>query len=169
MTLAIANATKANLEFQYREPVNNLVQTLRIYSGSQQVIGQKWTNEQKALVIQQLERYGARDAAEVYGKMGAFHGITYRNDAVISEDEIKLGHEAVVETQQERSVREATKAALGFDRAVRRPNEARRVGAKQTRVEVEQQIDPRSRATGNEVHFDLTVDPEGRKDVALPV
>lgn len=169
MSLAIANSTRGPFEFHYREPVNKLVQVLRIHSGHQVVIGKHWSPEQKQFVIDQLERFGARDAAEVYGKLGEFHGLTYRNDAIISSDEIVLGNEALVETQKERSVKEATRSALGFDRAVRRPNSARRVAAQMTEVEVRQELAPHDRPRGDEVHMHLTVAPDGRSDVKLPV
>lgn len=169
MSLAIANCTRGPLEFHYREPVNKLLQVLRIHSGCQEVVGRTWTPDQKQFVIDQLERFGARDAAEVYRDMGAFHGITYRDQGVISSDEIRLGNEAVVETQQERSVREATRSALGFDRAVRRPGNGRRAAAHTTEVEVRQELAPNERPTGSEVSMQLAVSPEGRSDVKLPV
>lgn len=174
--LCISNTTKQTIRFQYRlvkirrgeeDPGHPFL--LVIPSGQQVEAGHNWTPEQRAYVIRQLEFYGARDAAESYGKMPGFLGLLYRDAAVVSEDEITLGHDAVVKTQEERAVREAVRGALAFDRNSR--SEAarqRRRPARITTVEVEEEVPPNSRPTGNEVAFMLSVDPEGRRDVKLP-
>lgn len=174
--LCISNTTKHHLQFPYRlekvrkgEPYSHPLQ-LVIPSGQQVDVGHRWTAEQRAYVIEQLERYGARDAAESYGQMGQFHGLLYRESAPVSEDEIRLGHEAVVDTQEKRAVREAVRGALAFDRNSRKEVAKRRGRPAQiTEVEVKQEVAPNSRPTGNEVAFSLSVDPDGRTDVKLPV
>ena len=154
---------------QYREPVNNLLASVEIMSGCQAEVGHGWTREQKEKVIRHLEIFGARDAAETHRDMGKFLGLLYRDNGLVSADEIRMGHDAVVETQEQRSATEATRAVLGFDRAVNDKTRAkgRRV-ARTTEVEVEQLSTPDQRRTGAEVVFKMAVDPEGRTDVPLP-
>lgn len=168
MALYISNCTTQNFVFNYREPVNKLLRHVRIPDGGQVVIGEGWTAQQQQQVIEQLEVFGGRDAAEVYGKMEKFTGIVYRDCGVISEEEIRLGHDSELKTREERSVAEATKAALGFDRAVRRRSREH-PAARETEVEVAQELPRGQRPKGDEVKFSLSVTPEGRGDVKLPV
>lgn len=169
MSIFLASASKQHITFFYREPKDNLLASVEIASGTQTEIGHGWTMEQKEKVVEQLERFGARDAAEAHGQMkGRFLGLLYRVQGVISTDEIETGHEAVVRTQEERAASEATKAALGFDRAVNKGTRGRRA-ARMTEVVVEQLKAPGERATGDEVAMSIQIDPEGRSDVALPV
>lgn len=168
MTLYLANPSTQNHQFQYREPVNNLVHMVDIGSGRQTEIGHGWTAEQQARVIAQLERNGARDAAEAHGKMGKFSGLLYRDRGIIEADEIEMAHEAELQTREDRSVTAATAGALGFDHTVRKRSNAR-PSARITETKVQQDIAPGARPKGTEVAFDLTVDPDGRSDVKLPV
>lgn len=169
MSLYISNPTKQNVVFFYREPRGGLVAFLDIASGGQAEIGHGWTVEEKAKVIDQLHAIGSLEASESHGKLSKkFLGLLYRDNAVVTVSEIEAGHEAVVNTQEQRSVSEATKAVLGFDRAV---NEGRRGSraARITAVEVEEQLAPRAKRTGNEVAMSIQIDPDGRVDAALPI
>jgi hypothetical protein len=170
MPLAIANSTKQSLDFQFREPANNLERREHVPSGQQIVIGHSWSLEQTKKVISQLQRIGARDAAEIRGNnLGAFSGYSYRYDGVVTTEEIEIGHAAVVDTQTDRSIRQTTRSALGFDRTGRRPDRGRRVNATVSEVEVRQELGPYERPTGKEVNFKIAVDPEGRSDIDLPI
>jgi hypothetical protein len=165
----LANPSFQNHHFHFREPVNGLVNVIEIERGGQQgPIGHGWTTEQQRKVIEQLERYGARNASDVHGKLTRFSGLLYSDVRIISEDEILAGHEAELETRGERSAMAATKGALAFDRTAR-TRTRERPSAMATKVEVRQDIMPGSRPTGNEVEFDIEVTPEGRSDVRLPV
>jgi hypothetical protein len=168
MSLYISNPSKQNVTFFYRDPINNLLARMDIGSGRQVMVGAKWTAAEKARVIEQLERFGSRDAAEAHGKMGRFLGLLYRDMAPISTDEILMGHTAMVDTQEQRTVAETTKAALAFDRVTNGAIRGQR-RARQTQVEVIEQLAPHSRPTGNEASFSLTVDPEGRGDIPLTI
>jgi hypothetical protein len=168
MTLYLANPSLQRHHFHYREPVNNLVQIVEIVSGSQVEIGHSWTADQQAKVISQLELFGARDAAESHGRMGKFMGLLYRDRGFIASNEIEMAHEAETETRGQRSATEATRGALAFDRTVR--GKARgRPSARITETSVEEQGSPGERPRKDAVNFGLSVDPEGRSDVALPV
>ncbi len=168
VSLYISNPTKQHSVFFYREPVENLLASVEIASGGQAEIGHGWSPAQKAKVIAQLDLHGARDAAEAHGRIkGKFLGLLYRDRGVISTEEIETGHAGVVETQEQRAVAEATKAALGFDRGINKGTRGRRA-ARMTEVVVEQQLGPHERATGNEVAMSIQIDPEGRSDAVLP-
>lgn len=168
MALHLANPSRQNHIFPYREPVNNLLAYVDLRSGAQAVIGHGWTAEQTAKVVRQVEQHGGRDAAETHGKMGRFSGLLYRDIGEISEDEIRMGNDAEEQTRDERSATQATRAALGFDRSVRSKRKER-PSARTTEVVVQQEVARGERAKGNEIAFGLTVDPEGRNDVKLPV
>jgi len=168
MTLYVSNPSRLNWRFAYREPVNNLMNFIELASGTQTEVGHKWNAEQQASVIEQLERFGARDAAEAHGRMGKFSGLLYRDRGVISSNEIEMGHEAELVTREERSRSEVVKDALRFDRGARRANK-QRPGAHETQVMVKTELAPGQRPSGDEINFDLTVSPEGRSDVTLPI
>ena len=121
-----------------------------------------------AQFIGHLEKHGARDAAEVHGTLTGFSGLIYRDIGQIASDEIYQAHEAVTDSAQDRSVRQATRSALGFDSASRKPNNSR-PGARVTETIIKEELPRGTRRRGNEVEMSLSVDPEGRSDVALPV
>lgn len=169
MALYISNSTRQHWVFNYQEPVNRLRNFVDIPSGGQNVIGHNWTAEQTARVIEQLEFYGAHNAAEAHGRgLDEFTGLLYRHAGVVSEDEIMTGHDAVNETLNNRSVEQAVNGALAFDRSINQGSRGAR-RAQTTAVDVEQVPDPRLPKTGNEVRFSLEVDPvQGRSDMKLP-
>jgi hypothetical protein len=168
MTLYVANPSTQNWKFPYREPINNLINVVELPSGTQSEIGHKWSAAQQAKVIEQLQRFGARDAAESHGKMGKFNGLLFRDRGAISSSEIEMGHDAELTTREERSRAEVVKDALGFDRVARKANRSR-PAARETQTVVKQELAPNERPRGTEVDFDLTVSPEGRSDVTLPI
>jgi len=164
MTLYVSNPSKQHVTFHYRL-ASNLLASAEIPSGQQ--IALKISFADKDKVIEQLHRFGARDAAESHGNMGKFLGLLYRDEFVVDSDEIRMAHAAMVETQEKRSAAEATRGALAFDLNANRGTRNKRL-ARVTQVEVEQQLEPHARPSGNEVAFSLSVDPDGRQDVKLP-
>lgn len=167
MTLNLANPSFQNHRFHLREPVNNLINIIEIDRGNQVEIGHGWTAEQQAKVIVQLERYGARDAAEAHGKLGKFSGLIYRDIGQISSSEIDMAHEAELQTREDRSVAAAVNGVRAFDKTARMRSKER-PAARETKIEVIQDLAPGARPTGNEVQFDIEVTPEGRSDLRLP-
>lgn len=166
--LYLANPSLQRHRFPYREPRNNLINHVEIEAGSQTAIGQSWTRGEQKKVIEQLERFGARDAAEVHGKMGKFNGLIYRDMGQIEEDEIELAHGAEMQTREERSVVAATTSALAFDRLARKSSRER-PSARVTETSVREETSPGTKLRRPEVDFSLAVDPDGRSDVTLPV
>jgi len=167
MTLNLANPSNQNHHFHFREPVNNLVNVIEIPRQGQAEIGHGWTPEQQGRVIIQLERYGARDAAEAHGKLGKFSGLLYRDIGQISSSEIDMATEAEVQTREERSVHVATVSALAFDRSAR-TRTRERPGARATETVVKQDAPPNGKVPDGLVDFSLSVDPDGRSDFKLP-
>jgi hypothetical protein len=171
MSLYISNPSKQDVVFHYRQPLprpDNLLAHVMIPSGSGVEIGKRWSAHQKELVIDQLQVHGARDASEVHSKLGRFLGLLYRDNGQITEGEILMGHDQVVDTQRKRSVTEATRGALAFDRKAQERGRGQRV-AKVTGVEVRQELEKHQRPTGDEVDFSLSIDPEGREDAPLSI
>lgn len=171
MTLNISNPTLQDWTVMYRlgAPNSEEWKTLRqIVLRRGQQIDLILSDEGKAQLVRHLETYGARDAAEVHARLANFSGLIYRDNGVIEREEIEMAHESDVDMRQDRSVTQAVRGALGFDNAVRKANKVR-PSARITETTVEQEVARGSHPTGNEVRFNLTVDPEGRSDVSLPV
>ena len=176
MVLFISNPSRQNVEFYYRTRITNdgsgsgpLIKS--IPSGTQVEIGHGWTHEETAYVIRQIESQGGCSAAETHGRLGSrVTGLVYREDHPIDEDEILAGNASLEKAGEERSVREATRGALAFDRAANKNKgrQATRI-ARTTEVEVIEELPPHTHRTGDEVAFKLTVDPDGRADIKLPV
>lgn len=164
----IANTTKQNFIHQFRLPEENAAQYLHLTSGQQREIGAGWTEGQRAAVVQQLERYGARDAKTVRGKLANFSGTLYSFDKPINLDAIHEGHDKVVEDQSKRSASELTKAALGLDRSMRDKRTGKR-SARATTLEVTQDDPVTGRRPDDAVDFSVTVSPDGSDNVKLPV
>jgi hypothetical protein len=168
MDLYITNTTKQNLDFHYRLSVHKgqSAPHVRIASGTQ--IEMKNVAESDAReIVRQLEKYGARDAAEAHGALGTFAGILYRFGNPVDVEEIHMGHDAVVDTQEKRSVAETQKSALGFDHVVQAIGRKGQRVAKETSVEIVERGDPREKPTGKEIDFKVSVNPEGGSALKL--
>lgn len=172
MTLFVSNPHRQQCEFHFRTGVtkdSSGPSMVVIPSGGQVEIGHGWTKHQIAYVIEQIERAGGGNAALAHGRMGRFTGLLYRESNPVDEDEIVTANKAVEEAAQQRSVEQATRSAVAFDRVANK-NQGRQKGrlAKSTTVEIVQELEPHAHRTGDEVEFSLTVDPEGRSDVRVP-
>lgn len=166
MTLYISNPSRQETVFYYRRAVTNDTSgpaTVHIPAGGQVEIGHGWAREETAYVVNQILRAGGADAAQAHGRMGKFTGLLYREGHPVDEDEIVTAHEGVLEHAEERSATQAVRGALAFDRMANKGKRGNRL-ARITEVEVEQDPPPHSAPTGNEVHFKMTVDPEGSSD-----
>lgn len=166
--LYLSNPSRQHVTFCFRTTQPKSVpDQVTIRSGQQVEIGHKWSAEDRSMVIEQLRRSGARDAAEAHGHMDRFQGLLYRDAAPVDEGEIMMAHDAVVATQEARTAAQTTRAALGFDRTANRGIQrgGKRL-ARVTEVEVAEHVDPRDRSNKKDpVHFQMAVDPEGRTDV----
>jgi len=166
MSLFIANTTKQDWNHHYRVLESNRPYYTRIPSGTQVELGRDWNPAQIDSVVKQLEKYGARAATEINSKLKQFPGLLYRIGKAITESQILSGHEAVVENQERRSADEATKAALGFDRANRDKRTNKRM-AKVTEVEVHQDTPRNERPSKDAIHFKVGVAEDGRDSLKI--
>ena len=171
MTLYVSNPSKQDVVFHYRTNITKDTSgpfAIPIASGTQVLLGIDWTREQKNYVIKQILSQGGADAAEAHGRMGKFTGLLYRDNAPVSVEEIHTAHDEVVKDAEDRSVKAATRSALAFDRKANERGKGQRL-ARVTEVEVIEENAPHIRKTGDEVSFKMTIDPEGRTDIKLPV
>lgn len=176
--LVISNCTNQRLAFGFRTaekmPNGELAGpfVIDIPSGQQRQVPRSDTPENvKAIVAQLQSQVGAHARSEIHGDIANFSGVLYSDDRPASEDEIHEGYAQSVTARSDRSVKNAVRGALGFDRSTRH---GKRSGSKvpppvSTSFEIEQEIPHNQKPTGNEVHMSLEVSPDGREDVALPV
>lgn len=171
--LYLSNPSKQTHTFYYRTGGGAQLANVEIPSGAQVPLNQdnRWTEKDFEDVLRHIHVYGGREASDTHRPMPKFTGLLYRLGAVVKEDEIVEAHEAVVANQEQRSATEATRAALGFDRAANKAagKHGKQRSVKTTQVEVIQELEKHQRPTGDEVHFDVSIDPEGRSDAGLPV
>lgn len=172
MTLNIANPTLQDWTVPYRlgvpkSPEFGILRQFTVGSGCQIDLHLN-AIEQAQLIGFLEEKHGARDAAEVHGRLTNFMGLIYRDMGQIETTEIEQARESDVQAREEQSVRQAVRSALGFDKSARKGNAARG-GARVTETTVEQELPRGVRRSGKEVTFSMSVDPEGRNDIALPI
>lgn len=169
----IANTTRQHHRFAYRLPEGNKVLIAEINSGGQLEIGQDFTPEQISAVVRQLERFGAREAKDARRSLRDFDGgILYSIDKPITRPEIEYAHEQNLDSAQDRSVRQATRAALASDQ---RDKKTGKRLSRATTVEVEEKDDPSnphvdSGKKRRKVKMSVTIDPTApEKGDKLPV
>ena len=167
MTLFIANTTKQNWNHHFRVPEMTRAYFVKIPAGSQIKVSENLSIASEEAIIQQLQRYGGRNASDVSGKLEKFPGIFYRHSKPITESEIIAGHDAVMDHAERRSAEEATKSALGFDASNRDKHTGERL-VKESEVEIIEQVPRGKKATGKEVKFGLTVSKDGNSKTKLP-
>lgn len=171
----VANDTKQNHILYYRLRGGEGGQllgpyTVTIPTGGQVAVGQDWDESNHNFFIQQIERHGAKDMRDLDRSVKRHTGLLYSFDKPVPKERIEEGHSQVVETQKKRSAEEATKAALAYDRVANGlSRRGTRRNARSTEVEVEQQVDPRERPTGDEIHFRMGVDTEGTQPVSISI
>lgn len=171
MSLSIANPTMQDWTLQYRigaprSPEYAVLRQVSLPRGGrvELILGPAET----AQMIEHIETHGGRPASEVRGSMHRLTGLLYSESRQISVEEVEAAHEAETQTREDRAVAQAVRAGLGFDKTARTPTQDRGP-AQVTEVEVKQDVPRGKRRRGDEVDFSLTVTPEGRSDVKLPV
>jgi hypothetical protein len=169
--LFVSNPSKQNVRFPYRMrrgttamPDHQPLKWLDIPSGGQVEVvnSDRWNPAERQFFVEQLEKHGGREASEAHGALRRFSGLLWRDANPVDEDEIHMGHDAVVEMQTDRSIAQVTNAAQAFDIVANQVLPSGRGGkrvVKESQTEVIQQLAPREKATGKEVKFKLTVDP----------
>lgn len=163
----VANATKQLFRFMHRVPETGKVLMIDIPSGSQVPVGQGYNPQQMEAVINHLERFGGRSVSDSRINPDDFDGVLYSAGKPVTSDKIASSHEILVEKQEKRAATEATRSALSFDRATRdkRGNRQARV----TEVTVEQDVPARTKPSGSEVNFSISVAPDGSENAKIPV
>jgi hypothetical protein len=174
MVLYVSNPSRQMVVFYYRTKItndNSGPAVREIPSGAQIELGHGWSRDEIEYVIEQIERTGGISAAEAHGRLGArVTGLVYREDHPVDEDEITAANASLEKAGEERSVKQATRGALAFDRAANTSKgRTKERLARVTQVEVIEELEPHRHKTGDEVSFKMTVDPDGRSDIDLPV
>ena len=171
MSLYISNPSRQEAVFYYRRAKsppgwtdNSGPGHVTIPAGGQVMVGAGWTRDETAYVIEQIMQQGGEDAAVAHGRMGKFTGLLYREFSPVQVDEIETAHESVKAAAEERSVTQATRGAMAFDRVINKGRRGQRE-ARTTEVEIKQELPPHVRPTGDEVHMRVAVDPDGSADV----
>lgn len=163
-TMYIANTTKQIQIPYFRVPEMKQPMHPVIPSGTQVEVGKTWNTFQVDSVIRQLEKFGARNAAEMkHATMLKYSGILYSIGKPISSDKIEDAHSVVVEEQAERSYKEMAKTALSID-AAQRDRSTRKRKAKSTTFEITEDLAPRTKPRGDEAKLSITVTPDGHDD-----
>lgn len=154
----IINATRQHLRLNLRVPESRKTLVVEIASGHQEEVGKDWNAPQRDVIVQTLERYGARKRSEVSGSLKKFNGILYAFDRPASEGEIHAAHDAVIQRQKEVASDEITKAALSASAATRRVSKRR---ARKSALEVTQVGD------SEKINMAVEVSPNGHDDPGL--
>lgn len=164
--LYVANATKQNWMLNVMIPESGKVAVIEIPSGQQREIANGLSKSSIDLIIDHLERFGARNNADNKLHIDDFDGYLYSVGKPVSSDKISDAHETLVEKQEKRSVNEAMRNAAAFEKSTRDKRSGKRL-ASVTEVEVKQDVPSREKPTGNEVKFKVTVDEKGTDEVKL--
>lgn len=114
--LFIANTTKQHFRIYYTLPAHKKNYVIEVPPGLQTQVPHSLDGVgELEYVIEQIEKLGGRNVAEVTEHTPDYCGIAWFLDKPISEEKILEGHEAVVENAEVRSIEEVAKAAKGFD------------------------------------------------------
>jgi len=159
MNLYIRNTSAQPFIVNCRLPEMNKVFILELHPRRTETV-RHFNADQLQALIAHLERFGAVDRKTLHGRIDDFQGLVYSLDKPISEEEVLAGYEAVTDHQQDRAVRQATRAAVAS--GTRQTTEYR---AKSSEVELEQENGPAKKRARMKVAVDTSV---SRSD-ALPV
>lgn len=160
MAVFIANCTRQNLLHWYRMPETNQLLHIRIDSGQQEKMGDRWTDGEQTYFVEQLERRGFRNFKDIKGKVEDFAGWLYSTDKPIKEDQYHVAFEKVIENANERAVQEVQKGALGLERGSRDQKSGRRL-VKEVFTEITGDSVINGKPTDNDVSFTMSVSPDG--------
>ena len=161
--LYIANCTRQHLKFHYRVPEKPKLYMIYIPSGCQDFPRDSggWSKEQTAAVIEQLEKCGAKEVPEIGRNLTGFSGIVFSTKDPISEETIEQAHEVVLNLAQKRSVDSVQKAARTFDLVTRENFGRGKRLARETSVEIIEEVPPGEKPSSDAINFKHTVSAEG--------
>lgn len=135
MKIYIRNTTRQAYEINVRLPEMGRVYMLALHPATTKEISDL-NGEQLERLITHLNFYGFRNRKDVHGKVDDYHGVLYSLDKPITDDEVLAGYEIVMDKAQDRSVKEATRAALSA--STKQVNDTR---AKEAEIEMVQEND----------------------------
>ena len=163
MPIYLANTTRQTIRFSYRVPGIDKVMWVLIPSGRQEQLDKtlKFDSDQTASIVQQMERYGARESSQVNRRLKDFDGLLYNLSKPVKENDFEIGNAALIHHQEERSVSEAVIAARTFDAATTQDKGRQRL-AKTTAVEIIEDAKPGAKPTGDEIRSEIEISPQGR-------
>lgn len=159
MNLYIRNTSAQPFIVNCRIPEMNKVYILELHPRRTETVRHLNSGQLEAL-IDHLSRFGGVDRKTLHGRIDDFQGLVYSLDKPISEEEVLAGYEAVADHQQDRAVRQATRAAVAA--GTRQTTEHR---AKSSEVELEQENGPVKKRARMKVAVDTSVNHSD----ALPV
>ena len=168
MPIYLANCTRQTMRFSYRVPGIHQILWSLIPSGRQEQLDKdiKFTSEQVASIVEQMERYGARESSIINRKMANFDGLLYSLNKPIPKPDFNVANTALLHKQEVRSATEAVNSVMAFDSGTVDKKSKRR-SAKSTAIEVVQDVAPGERATGDEVRMNVEVSPHGSDEITI--
>ena len=168
MSIFLANCTRQTLRFSYRVPGIHQILWSMIPSGRQEQLDKdvKFNPEQINAIVEQMERFGAKESSIVSRKMANFDGLLYSLSKPIPKGDFNIANEALVHKQEVRSATEAVNSVMAFDKGTTDKKTGRR-NARTTAIEVVQDVAPGEKATGKEVHMNVEVSPQGRDEITI--
>ena len=167
MKIYIANTTRQHVALMVRIPEINQPVRFEIPSGQQIPLGDGFSELQTAAVISHVERFGAKPASNLSGKMDDFSGLLYRVERPVTEAQIISANEVVTNSQQKRSVNEAIKAVESFDVLTREKGGKGKRNAKETSIEIESMTVSESGKVSKEPLMKVTVGEGGDSDKSI--
>lgn len=150
MKIYIRNTTKQVFEINCRLPEMGRIYMLSLHPKTTKEINDL-SMEQVERLVAHLDYYGFRNRKEIHGKVDDYHGVLYSLDKPITDSEVLAGYEVVMDKAQDRSVKEASRAALSA--STKQVNDTR---AKEAEIEMVQENDiPRK----DKLRMKIAVDP----------
>lgn len=151
MTLYVRNTTRQSFEVNERLPEMGCVYSLALHP--------KRTIEIKNLNSDQIDRLiahfdanGFMDRKNMHGRIEDYSGVIYSLDRPINDDEVVSGYNAVIDSAQDRSVKEATRAAISAGATQISVN-----GARNAEIEVAQEHDTPGSGNGKSGRMKMRV------------
>lgn len=156
------------MRFSFRVPELPKIICEEIHSGRQAQLDRDmpFSPEQNSSVVDQMETYGFRNVTDISRKLEDFDGMVFSTKKPIASTDYEVANAALIDKQEKRSAQEATKAALGFEQGTRDKRTGARL-AKVTAVEIKQDLDPKQKATGNEIGMSIEMSVEGHDKVNI--
>ncbi len=111
MRLFLRNTTHQSFEINCTIPEMRKTYSVTLHPKRDQEV-RGLNIDQIHVLIAHLEKHGARDRKTLHGKTDDYHGLAYSLDKPFTDDEVLVGYEAVLDHAQDRSVQEATRAAV---------------------------------------------------------